>query len=81
MDEWTGGWKTTGDGHGSPADCLDGGDSDSNIVEHTEYGAVVEGPIEFGEVTYGDVSYGAVTPIPGTAIVSATYAGVTRQLS
>jgi hypothetical protein len=33
MDEWTSGWKTTGDGQGSPADCVDGEDSDSNIVE------------------------------------------------
>ena len=81
MDEWTGGWKTTGDGQGSPADCLDGEDSDSNIEEDTVRGAVVEGPIEYGQVTYGAVSYGAVTPTPGTAIVYATYGGVTRQLS
>jgi hypothetical protein len=81
MDEWTGGWKTTGDGQGSPADCVDGGDSDSNIVEDTEYGDVVEGPIEYGDVTYGDVTYGAVTPTPGTAHVFATHAGLTRQLS
>jgi len=81
VDEWTSGWKSTGDGHGSPADCVDGEDSDSNIVERTEYGDVVEGPIEYGAVTYGAVSYGAVTPTPGTAHVYATYAGVTRQLS
>ena len=80
-DEWTSGWKTTGDGHGSPADCVDGGDGDSNIVENTEYGPVVEGPIEEGDVTYGDVSYGAVTATPGTAHLFATHAGVTRQLS
>ena len=81
MDEWTSGWKTTGEGQGSPADCVDGGDSDSNIVENTEYGPVVEGPIQYGEVTYGAVSNGDVAPTPGTAHVFATHAGVTRQLS
>jgi hypothetical protein len=81
MDEWTSGWKTTGDGQGSPADCVDGEDSDSNIVENTEFGDVVEGPIQYGAVTYGTAVYGAVTPSPGTAHVFATYAGVTRQLS
>jgi hypothetical protein len=81
MDEWTSGWKTTGDGQGSPADCVDGEDSDSNIVEHTEYGPVVEGPIQYGAVTYGAASYGAVTASPGTAHVFATHGGVTRQLS
>jgi len=81
MDEWTSGWKTTGEGQGSPADCVDGSDGDSNIVENTTYGPVVEGPIQYGEVTYGDVSYGAVTATPGTAHLFATHAGVTRQLS
>ena len=81
MDEWTSGWKTTGDGHGSPADCVDGSDGDSNIVEHTEYGPVVEGPIQYGDVTYGTESFGAVTATPGTAHVFATHNGVTRQLS
>jgi hypothetical protein len=80
MDEWTGGWQTTGDGTGSPADCVDGEDSDSNIVEDTVYGPVVEGPIVEGDVTYGDVAPGAVTATPGTARVYATHAGVTRQL-
>ena len=81
MDEWTGGWQTTGDGTGSPADCVDGEDSDSNIVENTEYGPVVEGPIEYGDVTYGTAVNGAVTATPGTAHVFATHNGVTRQLS
>jgi hypothetical protein len=81
MDEWTSGWKTTGDGQGSPADCVDGSDGDSNIVENTEYGPVVEGPIQYGDVTYGAESFGAVTATPGTAHVFATHAGVTRQLS
>ena len=81
MDEWTSGWKTTGEGQGSPADCVDGEDSDTNIVDETVYGAVVEGPIQYGDVTYGVAANGAVTPSPGTAHVFATHAGVTRQLS
>jgi len=81
MDEWTSGWKTTGEGKGSPADCVDGEDSDTNIVDETVYGAVVEGPIQYGDVTYGVAANGAVTPSPGTAHVFATHAGVTRQLS
>jgi hypothetical protein len=81
MDEWTSGWKTTGDGHGSPADCVDGSDGDSNIVENTEYGDVVEGPIQYGAVSFGAESFGAVTATPGTAHVFATHAGITRQLS
>jgi hypothetical protein len=81
VDEWTSGWKTTGEGQGSPADCLSGSDGDSNIVEDTTYGDLVEGPIQYGEVTYGDVSYGDVLPTPGTAHVFATHNGVTKQLS
>jgi hypothetical protein len=81
MDEWTSGWKTTGDGQGSPADCVDGQDSDSNIVERTELGPVVEGPIQYGDVTYDPEVPGDVTPTPGTAHVFATHNGVARQLS
>lgn len=80
-DEWTSGWRTTGEGTGSPADCVNGGDDDSNIVESTVYGEVVGGDIEYGAIEYGAVSYGAVTPTAGTAHVFATHGGTTHQLS